>query len=268
MAKVSFIIGTHNGSLKLHDCFLSILNQTYKDYEIIVCNDASNDDTANILNDYKLKYPNIFKVIHNENSLGGGLAIALNKCLKLASGRYIARIDDDDVCYEFRLEKQVKFLEENTDIDCVGSYIDVFDGSKVTSVRKIVLNPDINTLLNGFYAFHHPTILIKKDVLQFLNGYDTSSRCHRCEDLDLWYRFFINGFKGYNLDESLIKYHETLKDYKKRTYQSVKIAVDLRRYYRKKLKKPFYYDLFYLKTLLVSLLPNKIRYNLKKRKDY
>lgn len=266
MKKVSFIIGTHNGSLKLHNLFNSILNQSFNDFEIVVCDDASNDDTFSILNEYYNKYPNIFKIIKNEKSLT--LAGALNRCLEIAEGEYIARIDDDDVCYIDRLKIQVQYLIDNPSIDCVGSYMDIFDGENIINTRKIVLNPTINTLTSGGYPFHHPTIMIKKNVLKNLNGYDNSEFCKRCEDLDLWYRFFINGYKGVNINIPLVRYSESLNDYKKRNIQSIKKAVELRKYYRKKLKLNFFNDFIYLKPYLFALLPNWIRFKLKNKGRY
>lgn len=262
MKKVSFIIGTHNGSQKLHQLFDSILNQTFKDYEIIVCDDASTDDTFSILSEYAKQYPTIFKILQNEISLT--LAGALNKCLKAAEGEYIARIDDDDICYSDRLEKQVAYLMAHPSIDCVGSYMDVFDGEKIVSVRKIVLEPTLNTLISGGYPFHHPTVMIKKSVLEALDGYQNTDFCKRCEDLDLWYRFFIKGYKGANISTSLIRYTETLKDYQKRIPKTILKAVRVRCYYRKKLGVSIWKDILYLKPYIFSLLPDVIKKKLKK----
>lgn len=266
MIKVSFIIGTYNGSIKLHRMISSILNQSYKNYEIIICDDFSNDDTFDILIDYKNKYPNLFKIIKNEKSLK--LAESLNKCLKIAEGEYIARIDDDDLCYEDRLIKQVRFLDENSNIDCIGSYMDVFDGDNIKTERKVILNPNLKSLLKGGYPFHHPTIMIRKTVLNALGGYRSLPETNRCEDLDLWYRFFIEGFKGANLDIPLIRYNESVEDYNKRKISNLITAVKLRIYYRKKLKANPMYDLIYLKTLVMALLPNRFRHYIKSKFKY
>ena len=263
MVKVSFNIGTYNGSRKLHVVLGSILNQTFQDFEIVICDDASTDDTFEILSEYKRNYPDKFIVLKNNKSLT--LAGSLNRCIENSNGEYIARIDDDDYCYPERLEKQVDFLDVHKEVSCVGTYMDVYDGVSVTGIRRVELEPTLDTLTKGGYPFHHPTIMIRKSVLQELNGYDNSNTYKRCEDLELWYRFFVAGFKGYNLDIPLTRYNENSLDYKKRKTSSMKNAVNLRKEYRKKLKLPIFYDLIYLKPLVFSLLPNNLRYVIKNK---
>lgn len=263
MVKVSFNMGTRNGSTKLHVVLGSILNQTFQDFEIVICDDASTDDTLEILNEYKESYPDKFVILHNEKCLT--VAGAVNRCIEVSKGEYIARIDDDDYCYPERLEKQVKFLDDNKDIDCVGSYMNVYDGNQVTGVRKIEIKPTIETLINGSYTFHNPTILIRTSVMRELNGYDNSEKYRRCEDLEFFYRFFENGYKGYNLDIPLLRYQENSLDYKRRKTPNIVKMVKVRKEYRKKLKYPFYKDFVYLKPLVFSLLPDNLRYVIKNK---
>ncbi|MGB4613273.1 MAG: glycosyltransferase family 2 protein [Erysipelotrichaceae bacterium] len=266
MKKVSFIIGAYNSSKRLDKVLDSILAQTYTNFEVVICDDFSIDKTWDVLKKYKEKYPNIFKILRNEKSLSHGGT--LNRCLENATGDYIARMDDDDICYPYRLAKQVEFLEMHKDIDCVGSYMDIFDGEKVISQRKAILNPSLDTLLKGGYPFHHPTIMIRANVIRALNGYQNTKETLRCEDLDLWYRFFIAGYKGANLDIPLLRYNESVEDYNKRKISNLSTAVKLRKYYRKKLKANPLYDLIYLKTLVMALFPNKFRHYVKTKFKY
>ena len=121
---VSVIMGIYNTAKSLPDSIESILNQTYKNWELIMCDDCSTDNTFEVANFYAEKYSNI-KVIKNEKNMR--LAYSLNQCLKEAKGEYIARMDADDISMPFRFEKQVEFLNDNPEFMCVGSTIIPFD---------------------------------------------------------------------------------------------------------------------------------------------
>ena len=111
MAKVSIIMGAYNCEETLEDSINSILNQTFTDWEFVICDDASTDNTLQVLEEYKRKYPDKFVILHNEKNLM--LAGSLNRCLEYAEGEYIARMDADDIAVNTRLEKQVRFLDDN-----------------------------------------------------------------------------------------------------------------------------------------------------------
>ena len=110
MPTVSVIMGIYNTESKLADSIESILQQTYSDWELIMCDDGSTDRTYEIAKKYSDKYENIYLLKNNKNM---GLAYSLNKCLKYASGKYIARSDADDINLPNRFKVQVEFLEKN-----------------------------------------------------------------------------------------------------------------------------------------------------------
>ena len=110
---ISVIMSVYNGETYLKEAIESVRNQTFKNWELIVINDCSTDSTAEILADFSLKDERI-KVHTNEVNLR--LPTSLNKGISLSAGKYIARMDADDICLPDRFEKQYKFMEENSDV--------------------------------------------------------------------------------------------------------------------------------------------------------
>ena len=111
--KISIIMGIYNCSETLPEAIDSIIAQTYENWELIMCDDASTDDTYKIAEEYKNKYSDKIILIRNEKN--SRLAFSLNHCLKYASGKYVARMDADDVSVPKRFEKQINFLKEHPD---------------------------------------------------------------------------------------------------------------------------------------------------------
>ena len=126
--RVSVIMGAFNAASTLSASIDSVLKQTYKDWELIICDDCSTDNTFDVAKSYVEKYPNI-RVIRNEKN--SCLAYSLNHCLKYVQGEYVARMDTDDLCLPDRLEKQVAFLDAHPDLAVVGGGVMLFDGEIV-----------------------------------------------------------------------------------------------------------------------------------------
>ncbi len=200
--KISVIMSVYNGEDYLAETIDSVINQTFKNWELVIINDCSSDKTAEILKSYSQKDERI-KVYTNEINLR--LPSSLNKAIALSNGNYIARMDADDICLPERFEKQYKFMEENPDID-------------LSSCRFL-------TLKNGIYAsggaggrcdfealkamllvanpILHPGVIAKAQVMKELL-YDTTLTC--TEDLELWTRMVMNNKKIEILPECLLIY--------------------------------------------------------------
>ena len=253
---VSIIMGAYNCENTIESCIESILKQTYKNWEFIICNDCSTDNTLSILKDFQKKDNRII-VICNEKNLR--LAASLNKCLKVARGKYIARMDADDISLPERLEKQVEFMEKNKDFDVVGCNRIIFDESGEKGIRKSIEFPNKEILLKGT-PFAHPTIMMKKETYEKLGGYVSNKTTMRAEDLELWFRFYEKDYKGYNIQIPLYKYRETKKDFSKR---DLKAAIQTSRVYwrgYKKIKIPIYKRIYFLKPIIAALIPNCIMF--------
>lgn len=199
---ISVIMSVYNGEAYLEEAIESIRNQTFKNWELIVINDCSKDSTAEILADFVLRDERI-KVHTNEVNLK--LPASLNKAISLSTGKYIARMDADDICLPERLEKQYEFMEENSDIalsSCRfmtvknGVYASGGAGGRCDSeglkAMLLVANPIL-----------HPGVIAKAEVMKKLN-YDTTLTC--TEDLELWTRMVMENYKIAILPECLLIY--------------------------------------------------------------
>ena len=124
MPSISVIMGIYNCKETLADAIESIINQTYTDWELIMCDDGSTDNTYQIAESYSEKYSNIILI---QNECNRGLNYTLNHCLKYAKGKYIARQDGDDLSHEDRLKYEVEFLEDNPSFDLVATNMVSFD---------------------------------------------------------------------------------------------------------------------------------------------
>ena len=254
--KVSVIMGIYNCENTLAESIDSIINQTYKNIELIMCDDCSKDNTYNIAKKYELLYPEKIKVIKNDQNIT--LGPTLNRCLELATGEFIARQDGDDISVKDRIEKQVNFLLKNKEFDLVGTSMLVFNDKEVKGIRgsnKVIPNK-IDLVFD--VPFCHATILANSNVYKELNGYNIKKYTTRCEDVDLWFRFFSRGFKGYNLSEALYKVRDDNDAYKRRTFKNYfnLLLTNLNGF--RLLNIPFLYYIFLMKPIISAITPKRI----------
>ena len=254
---VSIIMGIYNCESTLEESIESIINQSYSKWELIMCDDCSTDNTYEIAKRYKNIYSEKIKLIKNDENLG--LAGSLNNCLKYARGEYIARQDGDDKSVETRLEKQVKFLKENTQYDLVATPMISFNDNGIGGIRGVLPEKPNLEKLAVCTPFCHATILTKGKVYKELNGYRVTKYTKRCEDIDLWFRFFNKGFKGINISEPLYMVRDDESSYKRRNLKSyfyaTKVCFD--GYRLLNLPKKSY--IYLSKPLVAAFLPTKIK---------
>lgn len=253
--KVSIIMGIYNCEKTLERAINSVLEQTYQEWELIMCDDASNDKTYEIAQKYEKKYPDKIHLIKNEQNCR--LAASLNRCLAFASGEYIARLDADDYCANNRLEVQVEYLNNNQDIAVVGCGRILFDENGIRNTIYYKEKPEQKDILK-MTPFAHPTIVARREVYDVLSGYRSNKNTMRAEDLDLWFRFYEHGYKGINIQQALYYYHESSEDMKKRNF---KAAVGTARVILegiKRMKWSKLYGIFALRPIISYLIPNSI----------
>lgn len=198
--KVSVVMPVYNGGKYIKKSVNSILNQSFKDFELIVINDGSIDETSKFLKTVKDKR---LKVINNHENLG--LVPSLNKGLKVAKGQYIARADADDINDPKRFEKQVNFLEQHLDYCLVGSAADLIDekGKKIGIESYSLSDSEIRVELLKRNCIIHPTAMMRTDAVRNVGGYRNFFN-KGAEEYDLWFRMIKTG-KVQNLPEKLIK---------------------------------------------------------------
>ncbi len=177
----------------------SILNQTFQDFEFIVINDGSTDGTSRILNSYT--DPRLQLVEREEK----GFAFSLNQAISLANGKYLARMDADDISEEDRLERQYSFMEANPETGILGGQAETIDeyGSLIGEMRKPTSWENISGYIEYVCPIIHPTYFVRSEVYHTLGGYRAMPPV---EDYDLLLRAFHKGYKMRNLCQTVIKY--------------------------------------------------------------
>lgn len=214
---VSVIMGAYNAEATIRRAIDSILAQNFTDWEFVICDDGSEDATLKICKEYSNKHPHQFQVL--ANSTNRKLPATLNRCLSASRGKYIARMDADDISIPDRFTKQVATLNSQPDVDLVGSAVQRFDESGCTDIVQAPERPDRYTLSREI-PFWHATVMTRRLMYEKLGGYNESTRTARSQDIDLWYRFFHEGFTGINLKEPLYAVREDFEAIKRRTVKT------------------------------------------------
>lgn len=264
MPRVSVIMGIYNSNNEemVKSAIDSILNQTFKDFEFIICDDGSTDGTYELV---KRLTKHDDRVILIQNEKNSGLAYSLNHCLSVAKGEYIARMDADDISLPERLEEEVRFLENHNEYALVTSFADLFRDKDIWGIKKVPQTPQKQDLLFG-PPFVHAAMLMRKSVLDDLNGYKVSKETLRTEDYDLWMRMYALGYKGYNIQKSLYQIREDKNTYKRRAYKYRLDEAKVRYKGFKALGLMPKAIPYVIKPLIVGLLPQKFLSVLRKEK--
>lgn len=198
---ISVILPAYNAQNTIGETIQSIITQTYRDWELIVINDGSTDDTKGVVmsfNDERIKYI--------ENDENKKLIYTLNRGIELATGEYIARMDADDICHPNRFEKQVEYMESHPDVIVCGTQISYF-GSKSTNYQKLSFPTDdkhLKRMLSLSTCFAHPTVMIRKSAL-IESGCRYDHNYKNAEDYSLWIDLMNYGKFG-NLPDYLLYY--------------------------------------------------------------
>ncbi len=272
--KVSIIMATYNEPLEyLKLSIESILNQTFKDFEfIIILDNPKNQEIENFIKKYQQKDDRII-FLKNEKNLW--LAASLNRWIKLAKWKYIARMDADDVAEETRLEKQYKFLEKNKNIDILFTWTNLIDEKwniiwefcpkkiEVENFEKYIFKKPL---------WIHPTLMIKSDVLKKF-FYDEKNSW--AEDLELWLNCIENWYNFSVLEEKLFNYREPNIDNRNKrlwklkhySYFTFRVLWKHKNYFYK--RKDFWFKFFYSLFAWLSLkfMPDKFNIFLLKKLD-
>ena len=174
-----------NGERYLRTDVESLLAQTYRDFELLVVNDASTDQTPTILSQFAQQDPRI-RII--TNSINLGLTKSLNRALKETQSDFIARMDADDIALPTRLQKQVAFLDAHPDVGIVGTAYQFINdaGDLVGEKHPPTQDHALRRALIRFNPFLHSSVMVRKTLLDRVHGWDETYR--RAQDYDLWMR--------------------------------------------------------------------------------
>lgn len=196
---ISIVMPAYNASRYIGEAIDSVLAQTYKDFELVIVNDGSTDNTVDIINSYR--DPRI-RLIHNPKNMG--IVATLNNGIKEARAKYIARLDADDVAMPQRLELQLNYLKAHPDVELLGSWGKTFVEDTNDCKDLIINNNDLAFNLLFFNPIIHSSVVFKKATIMREGMY----RQNYAEDFDLWSRM-LHKYKMHILEESLVFYRLT-----------------------------------------------------------
>lgn len=231
MPEISVIIPTYNYGKFLPETLDSVLNQTYQDFEIIVVDDGSTDNTAKIAHDYIKKYPDKIRYLFQKNQ---GCGAACNRGIRESAGNYIALLGADDIWYPEKLELQIHYLKEHPDMSMVFTEFEYIDSNGRTlgfSDRRKKIPIDGMILK---YYIKHPlilpsSVLIKRQVFDRVGLFDETTYC---EDADMFFRitkFFQVGL----IEKSLLKYRRHNMNFTSDQTKQIKRNEDILKVYKK-----------------------------------
>ena len=203
--KISVIMPVYNASRYLHEAIQSILNQTFSDFELIILNDNSTDNSLKIIQDF-IKNDNRIILINKAQNIGP--ALLRNEGFEISKGEFIALMDADDIAHPKRFEKQIEVFNNDIELGVCGTWYTMF-GEDIEDYifKQNEFHKDIKVKLLYESCIGNPTAMIRKSVL---HNQKYNPEMVPIEDYDLWTRL-INNTKFYNIQESLIRYrwHET-----------------------------------------------------------
>lgn len=250
--EISVIMGIYNCEKTLEEALDSLLNQTYQNFEVIMCDDGSTDLTKKIAQRYCDLYPDKIRLLINEKNLG--LNKTLNRCLKEAKGKYIARMDGDDISLKKRFEKEVEFLNKHPNFAIVSSPMIYFDENGDWGKGKAIEYPKIKDFINHSPFFCHAPCMVRKEAYLDVGGYSEDPRTLRFEDCHLWYKMYAKGYYGYNIQEPLYKMRDDRNAFQRRTLKSRMNAIYVKYVGFRMLKMPWYLYIGIFKTLIINII--------------
>lgn len=218
---VSVILPIYKGEKYILTAVNSILSQSYKNIELILIDDCSPDDSINKIKDLK---DSRIKIITNTSNLG--LIKTLNKGIQTAKGKYIARMDQDDISFVNRIEEQVHFLEKNEQVDILSANYETI-GSELRETNFPLYSATINLELHFHNCICHPLVIFRSKIVENYNlYYDPNYK--DTEDWQLWFNAYNNGVIINNLNSKLLQYRiegqsTTERDSVKRRDQFIKM---------------------------------------------
>lgn len=249
---VSIIMAEYNTKeTQLLKCIESILSQTYSKFELIIIDDCGKNDLNELLKKYNDSRIKIFK-----NTENIGLAMSLNKGIKLALYDYIVRMDTDDIMFPDRIEKQLKFALEHKEYSIIGSRYRVFNEKGIIGESNIFGEISKEQFLFGT-PFAHPTLLINK--MDLINS-GMYPNYRRCQDYAMEMQMYSKGYKGYIIDEVFLEYRQDDDGYKKRKFKTRLLEYKVRKKYFKILNfNIFKRTLYMIKPLIIEMIPLSVQ---------
>ena len=200
---ISVVLPVYNGEKFLYKAIQSILTQSFTDFELIIINDGSTDRTDAIIQSVTDT-----RIIYVKNEVKKGLVYSLNKGIDLAKGKYIARMDADDICLPGRFSRQISFMENHEEMAVVASTI-IFINEKGQETgiwdldKKTISSSDIKKIMPFKNCIAHPSVMMRSG---YAKEFKYRRRQRNIEDYDLWLRLLNRGYSIAKIEEPLLLY--------------------------------------------------------------
>ena len=261
--KISVIMGIYNQWNReyLDQAVMSVLRQSFWDFEFIIYNDGSDPEVCGYLEKYVQMDERVVLINSPENH---GLAYSLNTCIDLARGKYLGRMDDDDIWDRDRLAVQYEYMEAHPEIAYAGCNAKLIDERGVWGRRVMPEFPLKQSFLR-FSPFIHPTVMIRRSIFDTQEAYRFSKDTWRCEDYELFMRLLKLGYRGANIQQELFFYRENPNSYRKRKFRYRMDEMKLR--YRNFSDLGLLYPLgwlYVIRPLAAAIVPSGLIYGAKK----
>lgn len=257
--EISVIMSVYNPGCKEHlkKAVQSIKDQSFQDWEMIICDDGS-DRFVSFIEEIAGTDSRI-RLIRNESNKG--LGYSLNRCIRESTGEFIARMDADDICHSERLKVQLDFLKSHKNADWCGTDAFLINAKGTWGSRHMPVTPTKKDFLK-FSPFIHSSVMFRRDVLIKNHGYKA---LNRSEDYELFMRLYSKRYRGYNIPKELLGYREDENNYKRRTLKCAVEECAVRKKGFEKLGMLYPENYAYvIKPVLVSAIPGRLQMLLKK----
>lgn len=257
--RISVIMGIYNCASTLVKALDSLYAQTYQNFKVILCDDASSDSTYQVASEYATKKDNII-LIRNEKNLK--LAATLNRCLEYVDTDYVARMDGDDLSLPTRFEEEIAFLDKHPEYAFVSCPMIYFDENGDYG-RNYPKEKPTNESFRRSSPFCHAPVLMRFEALKEVGFYTAEAKVERMEDYYLWHKFYVMGYKGYNLQTPLYKMRNDRNAFARRKIsdriRGFKVDVEICK--NLGLSFPYFFPMIHLMKIFV---PTKLVYLIKR----
>ena len=261
--KISVIMGVFNCEKTVSEAIRSIQDQTYPNWELIICDDGSYDCTLDVVRKMAEEDSRLIVI---SNPVNVGLNRTLNHCLEYASGEYIARMDGDDICDKRRFAKQVQILGTQDEYKICSSAMYFFDEHGIWGRNHVTEYPTKEDVVIRSPICHAP-VMMTRECMDSVKGYAENPHLIRVEDVDLWIRLYAAGYKCHNIDEPLYGMRNDQNALKRRKFKyrinSVYARINGCRLFNLSGK----YYIKAMRPLLYGLVPARLRDRIKRKRS-
>ena len=216
---ISVIMGVYNQQdLEVFEKAVnSVLQQTYRNFEFLIYNDGSSIKKVNTYMKELENKDSRIRVIGSKAN--HGLGYALNQCIASARGKYLARMDADDISHPKRFEEEISFLKDHPEYMWCGTNCKLVDDRGIWGEGVRPEEPGTDDYLK-YSPYIHPTVMYRASLFKKVAGYDEGKKTARCEDYELFMRLFGLGYKGYNIQKCLLDYRVDRENYHNRSWKN------------------------------------------------